>query len=323
MKGKIEMEDIQKVLVIGAGTMGHGFAQVFAQNGLDVTLVDETEKLLSQARGWIKDNLTLMVELDELEGSRVDPILNRIQLKTDPEQAAEGADYVLEAVSENLELKKMLFKKMGEATPSETILATNTSSYDINEFCNVTKHPERVIGTHWFHPPPITPCVEIIPGDKTSPETIKRASAFMKRMGKFPTPCKSTPGFVANRIQMAMAAEAFAIVQEGLATPQEVDRIVKYSFGFRLSAYGPFEICDQAGVDVYRSIFHYLKDKLKRDQFSPPSLLDDLVSKGRIGLKSRKGFYDYDEGAAESLKRERDRRLYARRRIFLDEQKED
>ena len=314
------MEDIQRVLVIGAGTMGHGFAQVFALNGLDVSLVDETDELLSRARGWIKDNLEFMVELGELESPQAAPTLDRIQFRTDLDQAAGSSEYVLEAVSENLELKKTLFQKLGETTSPETILATNTSSYDINEFCSVTKHPERVIGTHWFHPPPITPCVEIIPGDKTSQETIERASDFMKRMGKFPTPCKSAPGFVANRIQLAMAAEAFAIVEEGLATPQEVDRIVKSSFGFRLSAYGPFEICDQAGVDVYRSIFYYLQDKLNRDQFTPPRLLDELVEQGRIGLKSRKGFYDYEEGAAESLKKERDRKLYARRRIFLEEQ---
>ena len=313
------MEDIQKVLVIGAGTMGHGFAQVFALNGLDVTLVDETDELLSLARGWINDNLEFMVELDELEASQVAPTLDRIQFSTDPDQAAGSSEYVLEAISENLDLKKTLFKKLGEITLPETILATNTSSYDISEFCNVTKHPERVVGTHWFFPPPITPCVEIIPGNLTSQETVDRATAFMKRMGKYPTPCKSAPGFVANRIQIAMVAEAFAIVEEGLATPQEVDRIVKSSFGFRLSAYGPCEIADQAGLDVYRAIFQYMKDKLNRDQFIPPRLLDELVEQGRIGLKSRKGFYDYEEGAAESLKRERDRKLYARRRIFLKE----
>ncbi len=317
------MEDIQRVLVIGAGTMGHGFAQVFALNGLDVSLVDQSEELLSQARGWIKDNLEFMVELGELESSQVASTIDRIKFSTDLGQAAGNTEYVLEAVSENLDLKKTVFQKLGETTSPETILATNTSSYDISEFCSVTKHPERVIGTHWFHPSPITPCVEIIPGDQTSRETVDRTTAFMKRMGKFPTPCKSAPGFVANRIQLAMAAEAYAIVEEGLASPQEVDRIVKSSFGFRLSAYGPFEISDQAGLDVYRSIFQYLKDKLNRDQFTPPRILDELIDQGRIGLKSKKGFYDYEAGAAESLKRERDRKLYARRRIFLKEQKED
>jgi 3-hydroxybutyryl-CoA dehydrogenase len=179
---------------------------------LNNILVDESDELLSQARGWITDNLEFMVELGELESSQAGPALDRIQFMTDMDHAAGSAEYVLEAVSENLELKKTIFQKLGETTSPETILATNTSSYDINEFCSVTKHPERVIGTYWFHPPPITPCVEIIPGDKTSQETIERASAFMKRMGKFPTPCKSAPGFVANRIQLAMAAEAFAIV---------------------------------------------------------------------------------------------------------------
>jgi 3-hydroxybutyryl-CoA dehydrogenase len=201
------------------------------------------------------------------------------------------------------------------------ILATNTSSYDINELANVTRNPQRVLGTHWFHPPPITPAVEIIPADATSRETIDQAIALMERIGKFPTLCKSAPGFVANRIQFAMAAEALAIVEEGLASPEEVDRIVKSSFGFRLSAFGPFEIADQAGLDTYRAIFEYLYNKLGREQFKPPRILSDLIDQGRLGLKSEKGFYDHEDGAAEALKRKRDSRLYARLKIFRDENK--
>ncbi|MCG8643681.1 MAG: 3-hydroxyacyl-CoA dehydrogenase family protein, partial [Desulfobacterales bacterium] len=172
---------------------------------------------------------------------------------------------------------------------------------------------------HWFHPPPITPAVEIIPADTTDQKTIDQAVALMERIGKFPTMCKSAPGFVANRIQFAMAAEALAIVQEGLASPVEVDRIVKSSFGFRLSAFGPFEIMDQAGIDTYRAIFEYLHGKLGRDQFKTPRILCDLIEKGRLGLKNEKGFYDHEDGAAEALKRKRDRRLYARREIFRKE----
>jgi len=143
--------------------------------------------------------------------------------------------------------------------------------------------------------------------------------AFMERIGKFPTLCKSAPGFVANRIQLAMAAEALAMVEEGLASPEEVDRIVKSSFGFRLSAFGPFEIIDQAGLDTYRAVFQYLYDKLGRDQFRPPQILNDLIDQGRLGLKSEKGFYDHEDGAAEALKQKRDSRLYARLNIFRKE----
>ena len=315
------MKEIKEVLVVGAGTMGHGFAQVFAMNHLSVWLVDEQEDFLKRARAWIMDNLNYMVELGEIERDDIQPILSRIQFSTDLNQAASRADYVLEAVNENLELKRQLFQQLGNWTRPHAVLATNTSSFDINEFSAVTSHPERVIGTHWFHPPQITPAVEIIPSDVTNQETINTATDLMKRIGKVPTRCKSAPGFVANRIQMAMAAEALAIVEEGLSTPEEVDRIVRTSFGFRLSAYGPFQICDQAGADTYFSIYQYLYGKLKREQFKPSRLLERQVEQGRLGLKTNSGFYEYKEGAAETMKRERDRKLYARLRVFREEQK--
>jgi 3-hydroxybutyryl-CoA dehydrogenase len=313
------MQEIKTVLVVGAGVMGHGFAQTFALNSIDVLLVDQNEELLDRAGIWIRENLEFMVELNLIQPPEIEKALGKITRTKDLTGSVAKADYVLEAITENLELKQDLFKLLGEATGPEVILATNTSSYDINELARVTRYPQRVLGTHWFHPPPITPAVEIIPADTTDQETIDRAVALMERIGKFPTMCKSAPGFVANRIQFAMAAEALAIVQEGLASPVEVDRIVKSSFGFRLSAFGPFEIMDQAGIDTYRAIFEYLYDKLGREQFKPPRILSDLIEKGRLGLKNEKGFYDHEDGAAEALKQKRDRRLYARREIFRKE----
>ena len=315
------MKEIKKVLVVGAGTMGHGFAQIFSMNNLFVWSVDENEELLTRARGWITDNLNYMVELGEIEKEQVEPTLSRIQFTIDLKQAASKADYVLEAINENLDLKKRLFQQLGSWTKPHVILATNTSSFNINELSAVTPHPERVIGTHWFHPPQITPCVEIIPSKVTNQETIGAATDLMRRIGKVPTRCKSAPGFVANRIQLAMAAEALAIVEEGLATPEEVDQIVRTSFGFRLSAYGPLQICDQAGADTYYAIYEYLYGKLKREQFKPSSLLKRLVGQGRLGLKTGHGFYEYKQGAAEAMKRERDRKLFARLRLFREEQK--
>ena len=315
------MKEIQTILVVGAGTMGHGFAQIFAQKGIPVMLADESDQLLQRARKWIIENLNYLVELGEIEKDRIEPTLSFIQLTTDLKQAASKADYVLEAVNENLDLKKKVFQQLGQWTKPDTVLSTNTSSFDINELSSVTAHPERVIGTHWFHPPQITPCVEIIPSNATNLETMRIATDLMRRIGKAPTRCKSAPGFVANRIQLAMAAEALAIVEEGLATPEEVDQIVRSSFGFRLSAYGPFQICDQAGGDTYYSIYEYLYGKLKREQFRPSPLLKKQVDQGRLGLKTNRGFYEYKEGAAEAMKRERDRKLYARLRLFREEQK--
>ncbi len=314
------MMAMQKVLIVGAGTMGHGFAQVMATNRLDVSLVDQTEELLVRGRGWITESLTNMSELGHVQKEEIGEILSRIRFTTDLEAAAVKADFVLEAIVENLELKKGLFRELGGFTQPGTIIASNTSSFDINELSAVTAHPERVLGTHWFHPPQITPCVEVIPAEPTSPEITARTIRFLERIGKAPTLCRSAPGFVANRIQVAMAAEALAIVQEGLATPAEVDRIVKSSFGFRLSAYGPFEICDQAGADTYYAIFEYLYGKLKREQFRPPRILAEQVKNGRFGLKTLGGFYDYKDGAAAKIKRERDRKLFARLNLFRQEQ---
>ncbi len=313
------MKDIQTVLVVGAGTMGHGFAQFLAMNTLQVFLVDQNEELLGRARNWITENLNYMVQLKEIELKEMDATLTRIQFSTELEEAAQKADYIFEAVFENLDLKKEIFRRLDANAQPDVVLATNTSSFDINEFTPVTAHPERVIGAHWFHPPQITPCVEVIPTDATSQETIDCTLAFMERVGKVATICKSAPGFVANRIQFAIAAEALAIVEEGLATPDQVDRIVKSSFGFRLGAYGPLEICDQAGVDIYLAIFDSLYSKLKREQFKPPQILKELLRQGKYGLKNQSGFYDYKDGAAETMKHERDRKLYARLRLFREE----
>jgi 3-hydroxybutyryl-CoA dehydrogenase len=314
------MGDIQSALVVGAGTMGHGFAQIFAMNEVNVALVDVSEALLDRANGWIRDNLAYMTELGEIESREVHQILGRIHFGTDLTEFAKRADFITEAVNEDLKLKKAVFTQIEVAVTRDVIVATNTSSFDINELSASMIHPERFIGAHWFHPPQITPCVEIIPSTRTSPETIERTMAFMVRLGKVPTICKSAPGFVANRIQFAMAAEALAMVDEGLATPQEIDRIVKSSFGFRLGAYGPFEIMDQAGLDTYRAIFEYLFGKLRREQFKPSPTLDKLMAQKRCGLKTQSGFYNYQDGAAEVTKRDRDRKFYARLRLFRDEQ---
>ncbi|MFQ5484469.1 MAG: 3-hydroxyacyl-CoA dehydrogenase family protein, partial [Desulfobacterales bacterium] len=269
------------------------------------------------------ENLEYMVALNLLQKSRIEAILSRIRFTKDLEGSAGKAEYVLEAITEDLDLKKKLFKRLGAITGPDVILATNTSSFDINELAAVTIGPERVLGTHWFHPPPITPAVEIIPAGATDQTIIDRAVTFMEQIGKFPTMCKSAPGFVANRIQFAMAAEALAIVEEGLASPLEVDRIVKSSFGFRLSAFGPFEIIDQAGIDTYYAIFQYLHDKLGGEQFRPPHILRDLIEQGRLGLKNGKGFFNHEKGAAEALKQKRDRLLYARLNIFQNENRRE
>ena len=310
---------LEKAVVVGSGVMGHGVCQLMAQKGVKVSLVDINEDVLAQAKGWISDNLDFMVTLGELPESEVQTVLDRIEFSTDLAASLAGAGHVLEAVSENLEIKKKVWQVMSEHAEPGAVLSSNTSSYDINELAKGVANPDRIIGVHWFHPPPITPCVEVIPCDQATQEKIDWIMEFHTWLGKVPTLCKSAPGFVANRIQLAMAREAISLVEEGLATPAEVDRIVKTSFGFRLGAFGPFEIMDQAGADTYNSVYEYLYEKLGKEHFKPSKLLAEQVEKGRLGLKVSGGFYDYGPGAADAMRRERDTKFYARLKLFNKE----
>jgi 3-hydroxybutyryl-CoA dehydrogenase len=323
MQENSTIKKIESALVIGAGIMGHGFAQILALNNIDIYLVDQTDELLDRARGWIVDNLDYMIELEKLNLAAKEAALSKIILTTDLVGVLPRADYVLEAVSENFELKCDIWQIIGQNAAPGAILASNTSSYDINELAEGVPHPERIIGTHWFHPPQITPCVEVIPSQHTSQSNIDLMMEFLTGLSKAPTLCKSAPGFVANRIQFAMAAEAIALVEEGLATPAEVDRIVKSSFGFRLGAYGPFEIMDQAGADTYLGVFEYLYDKLGKTYFQTPRLLEEQVKAGKLGLKTSAGFYDYGPGAADAMRRDRDRKFYARLELVRREWEQD
>lgn len=311
--------NIDKAVVIGSGLMGHGICQLLAVHDIQVSLIDINAQILEKAKGWIADNLSYMVQLDLLEEPDVERIVNNIDFTTELIGSLKGAKYVLEAVSENLEIKHKIWTILSDHADSDAILASNTSSYDINELAEGVSRPERIIGTHWFHPPPITPCVEVIPCHETSQNTIQWTMDFLTWLGKAPTLCKSAPGFVANRIQMAMAKEAMALIEEGVATPAEVDRIVKTSIGFRLGAFGPIEISDMAGIDTYKSIYEYLDDKLPGDRFKPPKILNDLAEKGRLGLKSLNGFYEYNSDAVDKVRRKRDRMLYRRLEMYRKE----
>ena len=322
-KNNSKPEKIDSALVVGAGTMGHGFAQLLAMHNIEVCLVDQSDDLLDRARCWIADNLDYMIELGKLNTSGKETILSAINFTTDLVGNLPKADYVLEAVSEDFDLKRDVWLTMGQNAAPGAILASNTSSYDINELAEGLPNPERIIGTHWFHPPQITPCVEVIPSKHADPANIDLVMEFLTGLGKVPTICKSAPGFVANRIQMALAAEAMALVEEGLATPAEVDSIVKNSFGFRLGAYGPFEIMDQAGADTYLGVYRYLAEKLDKPYFKPPKLLEKQVKAGKLGLKSAGGFYDYGPGAVDTMRRDRDQKFYARLELVRKEWEQD
>lgn len=322
MSLEFSLTRIESAVVLGAGVMGHGIAQHLAMNRIPVFLVDRSEEFLIRGEKWIRDNLDYLIELGALDESGKDEALGFITFTTELSARQGNADYYLEAVNEDFQLKRSVWKEIARIAPPRAIISSNTSSYDINELSEGVPYPERVIGTHWFHPPQITPCVEVIPSRAAAQSNMDLIMDFLRTLGKMPTPCRSAPGFVANRIQLALAAEAIALVEEGLATPAEVDRIVKTSFGFRLSAYGPFEIMDQAGADTYLSVFKYLYEKLGKSHFKPPALLEKQVRSGRLGLKTSGGFYDYSPREADEIRRERDRRFYKRLDLLKTETEE-
>ncbi|MDR0355426.1 MAG: 3-hydroxyacyl-CoA dehydrogenase family protein [Deltaproteobacteria bacterium] len=311
--------NIKNIAVFGAGTMGHGIAQTAALAGFSVCLCDPAPGMLERGRGLIEQSLQLMTEIGRLTKDRAEAVWPLLSFEAETEKAARGADFIFEAVFEDIKVKQDLFRSLSEWTGQEVILASNTSSFDISLLAEVSRHPQRVVGAHWFHPAQITPAIEVIPTERTSPETLATVLELAEKMGKYATRCANHPGFVANRIQFAMMAEALAIVEEGLASPEEVDRIVKSSFGFRLSRFGPFEIADQAGMDVYKSIFASLFQALGREQFRPPKLLDKMVEEKRLGLKSGRGFYEYGQDGAAALYDRRDRSLSERLKLFEKE----
>jgi 3-hydroxyacyl-CoA dehydrogenase len=212
------MSEFRQVAVLGAGTMGHGFAQVFAINGRVVRLADRTIELAERGKQLIASNLEVVVEEGFLPAGEVEAVLARIRPTGELREAVDAAEFVIEAVFENLAAKAESWRLLDEYAPEEAVLASNTSSFDINELAALVTHrPERVIGTHWFNPPQIVPCVEVIPADVTSAETLDATVAFLRELGKEPAVTKSVPGFVGNRIQLVMAAEAYRCVEQGIA----------------------------------------------------------------------------------------------------------
>ena len=315
---------IRKTAVIGAGTMGHGFAQVFAQHGRLVRLTDRTLQLAERGKEMIATNFQTVIDEGFITPAEVEAALQRITVTGELGEALAEADFVLEAAPEKLDLKQSMFREFSRLARPDAILASNTSSFDVNEMAAVVAvNPGRVIGTHWYNPPQIVPCVEVIPARTTAEATVQTTLAFLTEIGKAPAITKSVPGFVGNRIQLVMAAEAFRCLEEGVATAEDIDRIIRTSFGFRLGAFGIFEIADLAGLDTYLSVFDYLAEQYGKDWYQAPESLRTRVNAGRLGVKSGAGVYDYDEQKAKRVRAERDHRLYQRLRAYLADRPAD
>jgi 3-hydroxybutyryl-CoA dehydrogenase len=284
--------DIKTVLVCGAGTMGSGIAQTFATAGFSVKMYDVAPDLVEKGFRKITGPLMKRVESGKMSKEDVDAIVGRIRGTSDLQEACAGVDYVVEAVFEEMKVKKEVFKTLDDHTPAHAILASNTSSLSISEMASSTKRPEKVIGMHFFNPAPVMALIEVIRGAATSDETVATSKALAAKLGKTPVEVKESPGFVVNRLLVPMMNEAFNLLQEGIASAEDIDKAM--TLGTRMPM-GPFELADYTGLDIglhtMETLFHETGDP----KFRPSPLLRKYVRAGRVGKKVGKGVYNYNE----------------------------
>ena len=288
---------MKNIAVIGAGTMGNGIAHVFAQNGYQVVLVDISEDALDRAINTIGKNLDRMIKKERITEQDKESTLGNITCRTDM-TGINGSELVVEAATENVELKLKLFKQMDEHAPEGAILATNTSSISITRIAAVTSRPDKVIGMHFMNPVPIMKLVEVIRGYDTSDDITSKIMELSKAIGKIPVEVNDYPGFVANRILMPMINEAIYSLYESVAGVQEIDTVMKLGMAHPM---GPLQLADFIGLDVCLSILNVLYDGFGNPKYAPCPLLVNMVTAGKLGAKSGEGFYAYTPGSKEQV----------------------
>ena len=285
------MSDIKKVAVIGGGTMGNGIAHVFAMNGYDVKLVETSQEYMDRALNTIDKNLTRMVTKEKITEQKKAETLDHIQPHLNIPGAVRDAGLVVEAVPENYELKKKIFKEVDEHAPEDAIIASNTSSISITKLGAILKQPERFIGMHFFNPVPVMKLVEVINGLETDEKVTKKVMEISEELGKVPVSANDSPGFVSNRVLMPMINEAIFCVYEGVATAENVDEVMKLGMAHPM---GPLRLADFIGLDVCLDILRVLYDGFKDPKYRPCPLLVKMVDAGKLGNKTGEGFYTYD-----------------------------
>ena len=278
-----------KIGIIGAGTMGNGIAHVCAINQNDVVLVDLKKSFLDRAIAQIKTNLDRQLAKGIISSQLMSLAIGNIQLSTEITDLKD-CDLIIEAVKEDIEVKSKIFKELDSICNSKTILASNTSSISINQLSNNTKRPEKFIGMHFMNPVPVMKLVEIIKGDHTSKETLETIKNLAKKMNKIPIECNDSPGFVSNRILMPLINEAAFTYMEGVASVEAIDEIMKLGMGHPM---GPLKLADLIGIDVCVSIMKVLLDGFNNDKYLICPLLIEMNKKGKLGIKTKEGFYKY------------------------------
>ncbi len=283
---------MKNVAVIGAGTMGNGIAHTFAQSGFKVQLIDVSENALKKGVDTISKNLDRMVAKEKISEAQKHETFANITTFTSITEGVEYASLVIEAATENVDLKLNIFRQLDEACPEDTILATNTSSISITQIAAVTSRPEMVIGMHFMNPVPIMKLVEIIRGYNTSDEITKLIMDMSRALGKIPVEVNDYPGFVANRILMPMLNESIETLYNGVARVQDIDTVMKLGMAHPM---GPLQLADFIGLDICLSILNVMYEGFKNPKYAPCPLLVNMVRAGKLGVKSGEGFYDYSE----------------------------
>ncbi|MBW1799666.1 MAG: 3-hydroxyacyl-CoA dehydrogenase family protein [Deltaproteobacteria bacterium] len=297
-----DIKDIKNITILGAGMMGPGLAQIFAVKGYNATIWARRPEVLPEAIKTVRANLQLMAKNGIGREEDIEPAISKIKTTNDFEEAVKDADFVEEAIGEDLALKQDFFQRLDSLCSEKAILATNTSVISITEIAEKSKLRDRIVGTHFWNPPHLIPLVEVIKAKDTSEETMDKTMALMAAVGKKPVKVKKdVPGFLANRLQHALWREAISIVERGIADPEEVDEAVKSSFGLRLPVLGPIENADLAGLDLTYAIHDYVL-KYIEDAHGPSPILKEKVDKGDLGLKTGKGFKDWPTERANGLR---------------------
>ena len=304
------MADVRRATVIGTGTMGPGMGAVLARAGIDTALFDVSAEALERAKAGAE--LAAGV-LDRLEAPKQDG--GGLRFESELDAALTGADFVLEAVPEKLELKHELFTQLEAAVGPDVILASNTSGIPITKIASVCAHPERVVGMHWSNPPHLIPMIEVIPGERTSQATVDATSALVRRFGYHPVVEKEVAGFVENRILYAILRECLDLVDRGIIDPEGLDLNVRWGIGYKLAVIGPMELLDMAGLDIYNAVGSYLNQDLSTSG-EVSSTIRDLIEKGRLGMKTGGGIYDYTPEQIDELRAARAGKLVAVRKAL-------
>lgn len=287
---------LQKVSVIGAGTMGNGIAHVFAQNGFSVSLIDVSQEQLNKAVATIGKNFDRQIAKGTIEESVKTNALGNIKTFTSVEEGVKDAELVVEAATENVDLKLSIFRQLDQHAPADSILASNTSSISITKIAAVTNRPSKVIGMHFMNPVPVMKLVEIINGYSTGADVTDTIVELSKKLGKVPCIVNDYPGFVANRILMPMINEAIYSLYEGVAGVEEIDTVMKLGMAHPM---GPLQLADFIGLDVCLSILNVLYQGFGNQKYAPCPLLVNMVTAKKLGVKSGEGFYTYQAGSKE------------------------